>query len=328
MKIRLIPMLVALLPLSAVAAYVLFVQSDSVERMSATNIGLANHALNQGDAKFVAPVLSPDSSARPRDWMHSYHESTDDYSLAQELAKAASIGDGRADYLLGEVLLRCEMYRRILLPYTEGTVAERVEFHLANSNLPNGPRKLFRQGALRCEQLFSEDPFEGYDLPEEAREFRYWTDRAVDAGDPLAVMNRTAREAVGRSPTDDPAEERAFRDSVLRNVRLAVFSDDSAALFAVGGLFSHPSIVADPHYGYAWLVAACDTGYDCSRANPNLGFGCVEDGTCNAGQTLLDTMQRDFGPTKYAEIYANAQDIQYKIDTNDWDGLQKYLEIK
>ncbi len=42
----------------------------------------------------------------------------------------------------------------------------------------------------------------------------------------------------------------------------------------------------------------------------------------------LDMLQRDLGAAKYAQIYAQAQDIRYKVDTGDWDGLQQYLKIK
>ncbi len=44
--------------------------------------------------------------------------------------------------------------------------------------------------ALRCEKLFSESPLAGYDLPEEANDFRYWAKLAVESGDPIAVIDR------------------------------------------------------------------------------------------------------------------------------------------
>jgi hypothetical protein len=47
-----------------------------------------------------------------------------------------------------------------------------------------------------------------------------------------------------------------------------------------------------------------------------------------AGLTYVDIIQRDLGAAKFARIYADAQDIQYKLSVNDWDGLQPYLEIK
>lgn len=114
----------------------------------------------------------------------------------------------------------------------------------------------------------------------------------------------------------------------MQHVHTAVSSKDAAALFAVGALFSHPSVVTDPEYGYAWQVAACESGYDCSNANPEIGLGCVGNFSCVDDLTWQDKMQRDFGHSKYAEIYSVALDIQYKVRTEDWDGLQQYLKIK
>jgi hypothetical protein len=276
-------------------------------------------------ANDVAAPMAPEASSERRDWLRIYERAEDDFSLAQELAAAAVNGDARAQYVLGDLLLRCEVHKRGLAPYKEATVAARVEAHLAT--LPHGSersRRSFRREVSRCERLFSEDPFVGRDLPEEAKRFRYWSDRALASGDPLAVIDRATRSVASRASTD----KATLRESLLNDVQQVVFSGDAAALFAVGGIFSHPSVVADPTHGYAWQIAACELGYDCSKANPTLGFGCAADGTCLAGETHLDIMQRDLGAAKYAAIYARAQDIKYKIGANDWDGLQQHLEVK
>jgi hypothetical protein len=208
-------------------------------------------------------------------------------------------------------------------------VAERVELYYATRpKAPEFARARFRHQALRCARLFAEDPLDGYDLPEEARDFRYWSARALESGDALAVMDRAYRLVVSRPPADDADKDRAFREALLADVRVAVASRDPGALFAVGGIFAHPSVVADPGDGYAWQIAACEEGHDCLLSKPDWGFGCVETGACLPGQTWLDNMQRDLGAAKYAELYAKAQDIRYKLGTNDWEGLQQYLEIK
>jgi TPR repeat protein len=281
-------------------------------------------------ASSPAPSQEEPSGApeQVRDWARRFHESTDDFSLAKEMAAASLEGDGQAQYRLGRLLLRCEVYKRILVPYGEGSVADLVETHLAGSTFTEQGRAEFRRGALRCGRLFTEDPFADFDLPQSAGDFRYWGDQAVASGDPLAVINRAFRSATDRTSSDDPGEEQAFRNSLLGDARRVVFSGDAAALYVLGGLFSHPSIAADLEDGYAWIVAACESGYDCSNANPDVGGGCVERGTCEPGHTFLDVLQKDLGAGKYGAIYASAQDIKYKIKTNDWDGMQQYLQLK
>jgi hypothetical protein len=289
-----------------------------------SNAGAVPVTLEPNDEPSSAPA-----PARVRDWMRAYHESTDDFLLAQALAEAALLGDSRAAYVLGKVLLRCELHERTLAPYAVGTVAERIDSYLVEqSGMSERRRAALRREAVGCAEVFTENPFAAYDLPEEARDFRYWSNQALELGDPLAVVTRADRLVAGRSVTDDAEQDRAFREALLKDVRQVVFAGDPAALFAVGGLFAHPSVVADPKHGYAWWVAACETGYDCSNDNPDWAPGCAQDGTCVAGETRLTVLQRDLGATGYAEIYANAQDIQYKLRANDWDGLQQYLPVK
>jgi hypothetical protein len=269
-----------------------------------------------------------DVSAAAENWTHQYHESVDHFSLAQRLASAATRRDARAEYTLSELLLECEGHKRSLSSHPGGTLTERVESYLASESVysTENSRQQFRREVSRCERLFSENPFEASDLPEEATDFRYWASRALESGDPLATMNRAIRSVVSRG--SGPEADRAFHDSLLNDIRTAVSSGDPAALFAVGGVLSYPSVSDNPESGFAWYIAACESGHDCSNSNPDLGRGCIQAGTCEAGQTFLDVLQRDLGPAKYAEIYAKAQDIQYRIRSGDWDGLQQYLKIK
>ena len=267
--------------------------------------------------------------SKHRDWLRGFNESMDNFALAQELVVAGKSGDARAQLVLGRVLLECEIFKRSIAQYKQGTLAERAEDELATRPYVSdrSRRNLLRQ-VPRCERLLAEDPFAGHDLPDEARGYRYWANRALESGDPLAVMERAVRSVAERGATSEAAKDSAFRANLLSDLRHVAFSGDAVALFSVGGVLSHPSVVADPTYGYAWQVAACEMGYDCSKQNPAVGFGCTEDGTCDAGETFLDVMQRDLGAVKFAEIYASAQDIEYRITTNDWDGLQKYVQIE
>jgi hypothetical protein len=296
-------------------------------------VASSGQATEQGDdTPSPMAAVSGDASKTTgytQDWALAVHASADDFLLVQELANAALMGDSRAEYFLAEVLLRCEVQKRTLAPFGAGTVAERVELYLADQrNASERSRSTFRREALRCARVFAENPLAAYELPEDARDFRYWSARALASGDPLAVMNRAYRSVADRRNAGGPEEARAFRNALLKDVRTAVFSGDGAALFAVGGLFADPSLVDDPLHGYAWQVAACESGHDCSKGNPYIGFGCIEEGTCVAGETWTDVLERDLGAAKYAAVYASAQDIQYKIRTNDWDGLQQYLQLR
>jgi hypothetical protein len=269
------------------------------------------------------------ASTSDRDWLRSYHESTDDFSLTRDLVDAARVGDARAEFVLGRVLLRCEIIKRTLAPYTIGSLDERVERYLLDQpNMAVVGGSEFRQRALRCEGMLDDHSLFEAGLAEHERDFGYWAKRAVDSGDPLAAVEHASRLVASRSEGLSADAEQAYRERLMKDVHTVVSSKDVAALFAVGALFSHPSVVADPDHGYAWQIAACEAGYDCSNANPEIGLGCVAAFSCVDDLTWQDKMQRDFGPAKYAALYAVALDIEYKVRTDDWDGLQQYLKIK
>jgi hypothetical protein len=324
--------LAVVLPISIMAAVWFFLDG----RDAPTHVRMIEQpshvALDASDKQptRAAITLSPDAaSTSDRDWLRSYHESTDDFSLTRGLVSAALLGDARAEFVLGRVLLRCEIVKRTLAPYTVGSLQERVEQYLLDQpNMAVDGGSEFRQRALRCERMLDDDSLSEAGLAEKQRDFGYWAKRAVESGDPLAAVEHASRLIASRSEGRSADAEQAYRERLMKDVHTAVSSKDMAALFAVGALFSHPSVVADPDHGYAWQIAACEAGYDCSNANPEIGLGCVVASSCVDELTWQDKMQRDFGPAKYAALYALALDIQYKVRTGDWDGLQQYLKIK
>jgi hypothetical protein len=170
--------------------------------------------------------------------------------------------------------------------------------------------------------------FAGRDLPDDARDFRYWRDLARDVGDPVAVMDRAIGTASRRRSAEDPELSSRLREAVLSDVRVAVESGEPQTFLLISGLLGQSNVAEEREAGLAWWVAACEAGYDCSPANPDVGQGCIEAGTCEAGLTLLGVLQRDLGPAKYAAIYATSQDILYKAGNGDWVGLQQHLPMK
>jgi hypothetical protein len=306
---------------------VLLVESEDVSRTERAAAGSAPAELAASVAGPVVRSIVPVPNGvateplEARDWLRSRQESADDFALAEELAAAALQGDARAHYVLGELLLRCEVSKRTLAPYQDGSVAERMERYIADNAIAlEHSRQALRAEAARCARLFSADPFAQFELPPEARDFRYWAKRAVELGDPIAVMDRTLRLAAGRGVSDDNGSEQELRQALLDDVRAAVDSREPAALFLVGTLFSQPAITTSSDVGLAWHVAACEAGYDCSNSNPDFGFGCIQAGTCVAGLTYVDIIQRDLGAAPLPQIYAVAQVVECWGGVEEWGG--------
>lgn len=275
------------------------------------------------------PQVDDSGTVEGRDWNQLYRGSTDYFLLAGALADAAVTGDARAPYVLSRVLLECQVQAITLRSYSGGAVAERVQAYLVNTpSISEAHRAAFVRRASQCERLFSENAFAGHDLPDEAQQFQYWRDLAIEAGDPLALMERATRTALTYRATEDSELASEHREALFKDLRVAVTSREPQALLQIGELLVQPSLTDDPEVGFAWWAAACQTGYDCSNTNPDVGHGCFEAGTCEPGLTMLDTLQRNLGAAKYAAIYAAGQDILYKLGNDDWDGLQQYLKVK
>jgi hypothetical protein len=274
-------------------------------------------------------TAASDPGASSSSWASLYWDSKDRFAFAEAAAVAALAGDSRAQYYLSLTLLDCSVQVGLTAPMGRGSVSANIEARFEGTpRLREYDRERIRSQVMRCERFFNESPFANLSLPEEAQTHQYWFDRAVAAGDPLAVMDRALKAVVQGSSSSEDAETR--RTALLSDVRVAVEAKDSTAIAKVGFLYSLQDVGRNHSFqGPAWLIAACELGYDCSMRNPEILGECVEGvGICNSAFTLADMFTRDLGATRFGEIYAASQDIVYKINADDWDGLQQYLETK
>jgi hypothetical protein len=177
----------------------------------------------------------------------------------------------------------------------------------------------------RCEKFFAGTPLGHF--PDDHQHSRYWLDQALEGRDALALIERALRESAADASSDEQLQlER--RTSVSNDLREAVRTGEPAVLFKIGALLSNPSVAKDASLqSPAWFFAACSAGYDCSAANPDVGFGCPETGTCNAGFTIPDRLQEGMPPKLFAQAYAAGQDILSRIALGDWEGLEPHLEL-
>ena len=87
-----------------------------------------------------------------------------------------------------------------------------------------------------------------------------------------------------------------------------------------------PTLSREPGFQTsAWLVAACELGYDCSQPFPAIVESCAESGVCAGVQAVSDLIQQ---VPDFARSYTAGQDIAYKIRARDSDGLEPYLTMR
>ena len=85
----------------------------------------------------------------------------------------------------------------------------------------------------------------------------------------------------------------------------------------------------DPIQGYAFSIAACDLGYDCSAGNSDDAFfaHCVALGNCQAGAVFSDVVTQAIGVEGYARAYDRAQQIERALSEGDAPALQQFAQL-
>ncbi len=255
----------------------------------------------------------------------AFHVAADYFAFAQAAAPAAIAGDGRAQYRLGQVLEECNEQTRIISSMGRGGGAADVQAYLDLVPGAGPTRGWLAEQIQRCGKFFYGSPLDGLGLTEDARAARYWLDRARASRDALAVMDRAIEESLHQHFDSMPPEHRA---ELLADVRTAVASREPAALYKIGTVFSQAAVARDTAQGTAWLLAACEAGFDCSNANPIVGQGCAVAGICDPAVTLQQSLERSFDGAQLAQLHAASRDILERIERGDWGGLQPYLETQ
>lgn len=257
------------------------------------------------------------SAGEPTDaaeWDERYR-TEDLFSFAQSAAVAAISGDGRAAWLLSGVLTECKVLiasadRRD--PALRGSLAERRVDDLK---------------IQRCDGFRAAHPLDELQLPEDAMRPGYWRELAIAAGDSRALASRAVMVASALNDDVDAATRANQLALIKDDLRVAVATKDAEAIATLANVFLQPNVSGDALQGAAWILAACELGYDCSQTNPSRGHACVQSGTCN-GTTLADEIRSSVSAGEFAKAYAAGQDIAYNIRQGDWEGLQPYLVMR
>lgn len=111
-------------------------------------------------------------------------------------------------------------------------------------------------------------------------------------------------------------------------MRAAVLSRDARAIYSVGLALNSSGFPGDGLNSVALMLAACQTGFDCSAANPEYGGSCVADGTCVEGERFEDMLQKNMGGETYARVFALAAEFRSALERHDSAAIEKFLARK
>jgi hypothetical protein len=122
------------------------------------------------------------------------------------------------------------------------------------------------EGFDKCAKYLNGEP-----LPD----WRYWRERALAEGDLLARLGQQGQALA------DAVED--ARDS-----------SDPEVQFTLAWVLLRERNGHDPTQPLALMIRAC-TALGCAVEDPRYGMGCLDNGTCASGTTVLDQMEQMFG---------------------------------
>jgi hypothetical protein len=159
-----------------------------------------------------------------------------------------------------------------------------------------------------------------------------WLAKATAAGQPLAeattaskllrqeMLQNIARAAGVPNPDTSPRIESAADPRSL--FRLALVSKDPEVLFLIGasqGLLD-PENSDSITMSSAWLLVACQRGFNCSENADWVKNSCGNDAGCRSATSPSDRV-RSLAGDQWPEVQQRAQEISAALDAGQWDDL-------
>lgn len=262
--------------------------------------------------------------------VHKVTSSSDPFEFVRALAKSAYDGDGRAQFLIGRELDKCEMTLSFLRK-REGD-PETILWSLSD-NWSEEMKQRSVAEYRRCARLLKEDPFAELPPRNGGYPFQYWQQRAAQTDYPLAVTQRTLPQLM-LPPADgverpDTPESRKAREELLHDLTKATASGDPDVALTIGMRQSWVEDPAGKTAGSAWMLAACRLGADCgadSKVFPM--FMCYDPAhpTCDKDFDVPLSVSYGLSPESYAEAYAQSQVVEEALRSKDPATIQSMLE--
>jgi hypothetical protein len=179
----------------------------------------------------------------------------------------------------------------------------------------------------RCIRLMKEDPFAGLPPRAGGYTYPYWMQRSVQAGDPMAVADRSLLNLL-RNPGDAAVASDLHTEALDKLTSAAVSGEPDVAL-TIGFRRSGSDDPSRNTSAAAWMLAACRMGADCDSNSKVFPFwmcdhpdfpNCARDGNVDLAVSLM------LSPGQLGEAYAQSQVIEAALRNRDDTAVRALLE--
>ena len=234
-----------------------------------------------------------------------FKQARDLRAFAESILDAANAGDGASRYWLYRALEEC------LTSHSTMTLEEVLAQEAEQEQEKFDPEPI-REWFTRCEGLRASN---GKGLGEADA----WLQRAVEAGYPMAQMQKALVLAVHMKGNTENAERMLADARALALKGLKSGEPAALAMMArvavpmLGGLQS--ASTAD-----SWLLAACLRGLECGTHSEYFEVWCKSDPACQPFETGVDLLRRGYG-AEFDSVESQARLINEQIDAGRFDEL-------
>jgi hypothetical protein len=265
-----------------------------------------------------APVASP-----LMDYKSSFAESLNYWNFAHYALSAANAGNADAQFYLSKALDYCAQHNSLYfqrkgkpINLDEG-LQYAVQRHL--------PIDIAQAVYDRCHEFVDHD---GSELGSAAE----WLARATSAGQPLAqtvtaskiLMQELQQDFTKAGGVANPNSETSIvnGDDPRELLRTAVQSKDPEVLFSIGEAqpLLDPTNTDKNTNRFAWMLVACQRGFDCSANAEWVKNSCANDPRCASANSPSDLV-RTLAGDKWPEVEQRAHDLSVNLDQGQWSAL-------
>jgi TPR repeat protein len=323
---------VAVTTLSAVAVIVFFRSKAGDEptsrpRVASNSASSRPHRTPQdktsrSDHPINAVVATQPASV---DYRGAFAKATDYYAFVRDSILAARAGNPQAEFYVSEALDFCSYGYKIFFHQGKGETPPSLEEAIGRltGRAPNSV-PVIREVYERCHALMEND-IRQWGTREE------WLSKAADAGVP-AAQAKAAGELItstGLAEAERPPPITAHEQDPRVLFRRAVESRDPEALYTLAGfqgsLNERTNSAAQRQQSFkdrlAWILVACQAGYDCGEDARWHKLMCVLDSQCGSHESGLDWVYRVAQAGHLDGLDERAAELSAKLEAGSLDDL-------
>ena len=193
-------------------------------------------------------------------------------------------------------------------------------------DLPPGGREQLEAKYERCAAIAHAPRFATWSEADGQLGHQYWERVGETVGDPMFTSFEVAN-FVDELSRARGADRELLESSIDEDVRAVLRSGDGTAWYDLGMRALSDKMGADPSYGLALILAACERGHDCTRANRhNLELNCGMNPDCSAN-SLEEAFTQRFPADVNARAHARLLELRLLIQQGDWAKIERFLPL-